>query len=46
MSYTLRGRLESRLAAAMLPLLAALAITAWTRVWWPVELALAMIASA
>jgi hypothetical protein len=39
MSYTLRGRLESRLAAALLPLLAACALAAAAHVWWPVELA-------
>jgi Right handed beta helix region len=44
MSYTLRGRLESRLAAALGPLLAAGALTAWLHVWWPVELALIMVA--
>jgi Right handed beta helix region len=43
-SYTLRGRLESRLAAALVPFLVAAAVTAWTRVWWPVELAVAMVA--
>jgi hypothetical protein len=42
-SYTLRGRLESRLAAALVPFLVALTITAWTRAWWPVEVAVAMI---
>ncbi len=39
MSYTLRGRLESRLAAVLLPLLAACALAASLRAWWPVELA-------
>jgi nitrous oxidase accessory protein NosD len=39
MSYTLRGRLESRLAAALLPLLAAIVLTASLREWWPLELA-------
>ena len=43
MSYTLRGRLESRLAAALLPFVAACAIALALDAWWPVELAGAMI---
>ena len=43
MSYTLRGRIESRLAAALLPFLAACAIALGLEAWWPVELAGAMI---
>ena len=43
MSYTLRGRLESRLAALALPLLAATALASALRAWWPLELAGAMI---
>ncbi len=43
MSYTLRGRLESRLVGWLAPFLVALAITAWTRVWWPVDLAFVML---
>ena len=43
MSYTLRGRLESRLAAALLPFFAACAIALGLEAWWPVELAGAMI---
>jgi parallel beta-helix repeat protein len=43
MSYTLRGRIESRLAALLLPLLAATALAAALRAWWPLELAGAMI---
>jgi hypothetical protein len=39
MSYTLRGRIDSRLASALLPLLAACALAAALREWWPVELA-------
>lgn len=39
MSYTLRGRLESRLAAAALTLALAIALAAAERAWWPVELA-------
>lgn len=39
MSYTLRGRLESRLAAAALTLALALAVAAVERAWWPIELA-------
>ena len=43
MSYTLRGRIESRLAALALPLAAALAVGAVIGHWWPVELAGLMI---
>jgi parallel beta helix pectate lyase-like protein len=39
MSYTLKGRLESRLAAALAPLFAACALAAALHDWWPVELA-------
>ena len=42
MSYTLRGRLESRLAAAALTLALALVLAALERAWWPVELAALM----
>jgi hypothetical protein len=42
MSYTLRGRLESRMAAAIVALLVAAAWTAIVHRWWPVELALVM----
>ena len=44
MSYTLRGRIESRLAALTLPLAVALALGAALGEWWPVELAGLMIA--
>jgi hypothetical protein len=44
MSYTLRGRLESRLAALTLPLTVALTVGAAIGKWWPVELAGLMIA--
>jgi parallel beta helix pectate lyase-like protein len=43
MSYTLRGRIESRLAALALPLAAALTLGAAIGRWWPVELAGLMI---
>jgi hypothetical protein len=43
MSYTLRGRLESRLAASVLPFLAACVLSLGLHAWWPVELASAMI---
>ena len=43
MSYTLRGRIESRLAGWILAFVVAAAATGWTRVWWPVELAVAML---
>lgn len=39
MSYTLRGRLESRLAGALVPLLVAAVLAAGIAEWWPVELA-------
>ena len=45
MSYTLRGRLESRLAALLVPLLAATLLASALRAWWPLELAGAMIAA-
>jgi prepilin signal peptidase PulO-like enzyme (type II secretory pathway) len=38
MAYTLRGRLESRLAAALLPFAVALALAPVLHVWWPIEL--------
>jgi nitrous oxidase accessory protein NosD len=38
MSYTLRGRIESRLAALVLPLAACCALSASLRLWWPLEL--------
>jgi hypothetical protein len=43
MSYTLRGRVESRLAAAVLPLAIAAAWSAVAGAWWPLELAALMI---
>ena len=45
MSYTLRGRLESRLAALLVPLLAATLLASALQAWWPLELAGAMIAA-
>jgi hypothetical protein len=42
-SYTLRGRIESRLAASLLPFLAACALAAVLREWWPLQLAGLMI---
>ena len=39
MSYTLRGRLETRAAVTALPLLAAAALAAALAEWWPLELA-------
>jgi len=44
MSYTLRGRLESRLAASLPPLFAGCALALAVRAWWPLELAALMIA--
>ncbi len=42
MSYTLRGRLESRLAAAVPTLALAVALAAAERAWWPLQLAALM----
>jgi nitrous oxidase accessory protein NosD len=44
MSYTLRGRLESRLAAMLLPLAAAGVLAVVLDDWWPIELAALMLA--
>ncbi len=44
MSYTLLGRLQTRLAAALLPLAAAAALSIVLHRWWPVELAALMLA--
>ena len=44
MAYTLRGRLESRVSAALLPLLFACALGVALPAWWPVELAALMLA--
>ena len=43
MSYTLRGRLESRLAAALAPLLAAIGLALLISEWWPFALAALMV---
>jgi nitrous oxidase accessory protein NosD len=43
MSFTLRGRFESRLAAALVPLLAASGLAAALTEWWPLALAGAMV---
>jgi hypothetical protein len=43
MSYTLRGRIESRLAALALPLAVTFALGAALGHWWPVELAALMV---
>ena len=43
MSYTLRGRLETRLAASFLPLAAACVVALVLKSWWPVELAAIMV---
>lgn len=44
MSYTLRGRLESRLASVVAPFLFACALAAALQEWWPLQLAGLMIA--
>jgi hypothetical protein len=43
MAYTLSGRLQSRLAAALVPLLAACVLSVALPAWWPLELAGLMI---
>ena len=43
LSFTLRGRIESRLAAALAPLLAACGLAAAVTEWWPLALAGTMI---
>jgi nitrous oxidase accessory protein NosD len=44
MSFTLRGRLETRVAASLLPLLLSCILTIAIDAWWPVELAALMLA--
>jgi nitrous oxidase accessory protein NosD len=44
MAYTLRGRIESRLAAALAPLLVACVLALVLQAWWPVQLAGLMLA--
>jgi hypothetical protein len=44
MAYTLRGRLESRVAVTLAPLLAACVMALVAKAWWPVELAALMLA--
>jgi nitrous oxidase accessory protein NosD len=43
-SYTLRGRIESRLATSVFALAVASALTGVLRTWWPLELAALMTA--
>jgi nitrous oxidase accessory protein NosD len=43
MAYTLRGRLESRLAFGLLPLLAASGLSLALRAWWPLVLVSFMV---
>ncbi len=43
MSYTLRGRLESRLASAWPVVAVACLLTATLHVWWPVQAAALMV---
>jgi len=45
MSYTLRGRIESRLAALVVPLAAACVASLVLDNWWPIELAALMLAT-
>jgi nitrous oxidase accessory protein NosD len=42
-SFTLRGRLETRLAAVLVPFLAACVLSLALREWWPLELAAVMV---
>ena len=44
MSYTLRGRVETRLVAALLPFLVAAVLSPILHKWWPLELAGLMVA--
>ena len=44
MSYTLRGRIETRLAAALLPFAVAAVLSPILHVWWPLELMGVMLA--
>src|SRR5262249_23481664 len=44
-SYTLRGRIDSRLAAALGPLVVAAIVALVIHRWWPVELAALMVAA-
>lgn len=46
MSYTLRGRVESRLAAVILPFVVACIAALVLHAWWPVELVGAMLGAA
>ena len=43
MSYTLRGRIDSRLVAALLPVLAACTLAVALPAWWPVGLVALML---
>jgi hypothetical protein len=43
-SYTLRGRIETRLAAALLPVAVAAVLSPLLHKWWPLELAGLMLA--
>lgn len=43
MSYTLRGRLETRLATTLVPFLVACTLASALREWWPLELVGVMI---
>jgi nitrous oxidase accessory protein NosD len=43
MAYTLRGRFESRVAAALAPLVAGCILALALQAWWPVELAALML---
>ena len=44
MSYTLRGRIETRLAAVIVPVLVAAVLSPFLHKWWPLELAGLMLA--
>jgi parallel beta-helix repeat protein len=44
MSYTLSGRLQTRLAAVLVPFLVACGLAAGLQEWWPLQLAGAMVA--
>ena len=43
MAFTLRGRLETRLAAAIIPIFVACIVTLANHEWWPLQLAALML---
>lgn len=43
MSFTLRGRIETRLAVSLVPIVAACGVTLASHEWWPLQLAALML---